>query len=691
MGSTTSNLAHIPSPQDTSTINRKLPPEVFSMIFRELASIHPPREILSLPERRHKVDCGFMVVMHVCRYWRGVAGSDLMLWTCINFNMYRLSPTWYISTISRLEFSKVPVSLEAMQDRPALLQGPDKAPEVPSELVDCILSPNVTRRLHSLLASTWPPYLRLFNRFMELQCPLPLMKRLFLVDGNANNEMRPSIVLSQQRFPLVKHLELAGIPLDWRSSQLKNIVDLVVEYPVFQESNPPLPLPSFVGLDTILPALATMVKLKSLVLTHVLQPIPHPAFVDMARISLPRLVHLTVAGYRSEWDHLLTHLLMPSLKTLSISQSRLSPHTSESTLAFSAPFLERLHLVGVPLDWRKPLPPGLWELSIKQRGYPGHPGWTLPAVYYPRLPDMWNSLLKVKLGVLKLIDAVDNIFIVNGGISQPSLKHLVITGTTSSCVDVSNSLNLDSSNCCRRIILHQSPHNLLLDLESPYPNQVHSDTLAPNAPPFDLHPILTDPIAPFQTGEPPRMMLLCCISAGGRYTNVLHLWGDPESSAELKLEALRTAQPIMSTRTWTLTSVHAIAVLFLDAKLGDDLPASYLKRSLSGAAAVQTLVLLEMWDGATQVIQALHPSAAGPGILFPHLKELRLPHGDPDIDALCECLDARRRAGHPIREVRIPEHANWAPRLACVSAVRIDPARTLPARLASVVDGKLVV
>ncbi|KAI0044115.1 hypothetical protein FA95DRAFT_1608794 [Auriscalpium vulgare] len=691
MGSTTSNLAHIPSPKDTSTINRKLPPEVVSMIFRELASIHPPGMIpCDLPGRQHKFDCGFMGVMHVCRYWREIARNDLSLWARIDFN--KLSPAWYIGLISRLEASQVPVSVVATPDRAALLKGPDKAPEVSSELVDCILSPDVTRRLRSLLASTWPPYLRLFDRFMELQCPLPLMERLLLAAGSLHWEIRPSIALSEERFPLVKSLQLTGIPLDWRRSQLKNIVTLVVEHPAYKDVNPPQPLQSFVGLDTILPALATMVKLESLVLTHVLQPISEPAHENMTRIGLPRLVYFSVAGYRSDWDHLLSRLFMPSLKDLSISQRRPSPHTCGRTLYYSAPILERLILVGVPLDWSLPLPPRLWALSIKQRGYPGYPGWTLPAVYSPFLSVMWEALLTVKLRILKLIDAVDNVFTVQGGISQPSLEQLVITGTTNRCVDVSNSLNVEP-NCCRSIILHQSPNNLFLDLESPYPDNFHNGTLTDGAP-FDVLPVLYHRLAPFHTGEPPRGMFLRCIFAGGRYTNVLHLWAELKGPPELKLEALRTAQPIMSTGTWTLTSVHEIEVLFLDTKLSDDLPAWYLKRSLSGAVAVHTLILLEMWDdGATQIIQALHPSAdaADPGILFPHLEELYLPFGDPDIDALCECLDARRRAGHPVREVRIPEPADWIPRLASVSDVRIRPARIrIPPRVANVVDGKLI-
>ncbi|KAI0043904.1 hypothetical protein FA95DRAFT_1597698 [Auriscalpium vulgare] len=627
-----------------------IPPELLSRVFHFLVSIDPPRRRTMSYMYLTSFELGWIGVTHVCRRWRLVALDNPALWANIDFDM--VSHHWLAEFISRVGTHTL---LDVAIGGPALARPQQEYLSLEERFLS---STDIISRIRSLAFNSSSRHQALFNRFLQIAASTRLtnMEELYL----EHVDHHPSYIVPTANIPHLKILRLRIVGLDWHSSRLSNLVDLLVRFPVEDPH-----MTRHTSVSDVCDALAFMTRLERLTLGNVLATasVASTETHHAPHVTLPALVEFRLDSRNNDCSVLLSRLSMPSLRILEVEQHTLTPPSSPICLhPSSTPELQFLYLNKVPLDWTSPFPPTLLHMTINHDFLGRHLILEEDSWYFPDLDIFAQRLRGSKLQTLILIHAMPTTLPTtaeNMRIDMPDLKTLDITGSTADVFTLANAVDLPPTSS-KRVQLAKIRGTSGIDSPS----------------------ILTGLVKPFDSmNYLAHAISVVCDDSRYSVMSRLHLWPTPQdwslqdplasSHPTLSIEVKSARHSIMDTKAFTELFLDAVESLSL-AWERKRINLSW-RTWLSRARGVKLLRLRFAYTMEV-VIQAMVPMSGASDVLFPSLETLVLAFPElatnPELaETLIACAGARQAAGFPIREVRLPKDAPWVDGLRAVVPV----------------------
>ncbi|TFY70440.1 hypothetical protein EVG20_g2569 [Dentipellis fragilis] len=282
----------------------RLPAEVLVKIFRYLPELEYSYTRYKEVEGKQVVipralNLGWILVTHVCKYWRRVALEKSGLWTRICFS---LGSEWAAQMMERSKTAPLTIadSYETRKFHPHV-----------GRLTSSHLSH--TRKLHFYL-----PLETLTQLLSSLVDAAPILHKLCLLARSGSVVMVSKTFLDQHS-PNLREMTLRNVSIPLTSSLFRKLEHLEMEFSVgFRHGQTIRDPPCAPTLPGLLDMLRTMLGMKVLKLSQSAIPAAATATPGLNSVSLPSLVSILLAGWPADMAALLTHVELPRVASFSL-------------------------------------------------------------------------------------------------------------------------------------------------------------------------------------------------------------------------------------------------------------------------------------------------------------------------------------------------------------------------------------
>ncbi|KAA1470930.1 hypothetical protein DENSPDRAFT_82103 [Dentipellis sp. KUC8613] len=320
------DILPVKSSYDDSPISR-LPPEIIALIFKVLAAVHRESIYPFTWGQRGWHRLGWILVTHVCRYWRDIAIQNSSLWCEIDTGLDLL---FLEEQLARSQSS--PISWSIHSDT-----GPRQI---------ALLSQHLFH-IGNLSCSDviYHP-----GEFAEkvLTRPAPLLRRLAISESIHLGQDEVLVTLPSDIFagstPSLRFLSIRGAQLPWLLPCLSNLVELKINAfnsAIFSTPSGSAPSP-ITGRPVPASSLLyhALPQLRSLRTLHLTACLPEATTERHEIVEMPFLEDLQLTGEITSCRQLINHIVMPHRCRLRLC-CLLEPTASIADTDFLVPLLTR--------------------------------------------------------------------------------------------------------------------------------------------------------------------------------------------------------------------------------------------------------------------------------------------------------------------------------------------------------------